>query len=127
MSIRAIQWWLASVFFVLGGWCLASPASVMALTITPAYRSDAPIVPILIGAFGAQALLAGLFAAFSCFERRTFFVYGLALLPFFAFDYWFYAVKPMLTWVGLLDAAGNVAMLVLCIFGWRVAGRPTAR
>ena len=64
MSVRTIQWWLAAVFVVLGGWCLVSPGSVLALTITPTYQSEAPIVPILIGAFGAQALIAGLFAAF---------------------------------------------------------------
>lgn len=122
MSVRTIQWWLAAVFFVLGGWCLVSPGSVLAMTITPAYRSDAPIVTILIGAFGAQALIAGLFAAFSRFERRTFLAYGVGLLPFFVFDYWFYAVEPMLTWIGLLDAVGNVAMLILCFLGWRAAG-----
>jgi len=121
MSIRVIQWWLASVFVVLGGWCLISPESVLALTITPEYRSDAPLVPILIGAFGAQALIAGLFAAFSRFERATFLAYGLALLPFFVFDYWFYAVEPMLTWFGLLDGVGNVIMLGLCVLGYRAA------
>jgi hypothetical protein len=123
MSVRTIQLMLASVFFVLGGWCLVSPGSVMALTITPAYQSDAPIVPILIGAFGAQALLAGLFAAFSRFARATFLAYGIGLLPFFVFDYYFYAVQPMLTVLGLLDAVGNVVMLWLCLLGWRAAGR----
>jgi hypothetical protein len=121
MSVRAIQWWLASVFFILGGWCLISPSSVLALTITPADQSDAPIVQVLIGAFGAQALIAGLFAAFSRFERRTFLAYGLGLLPFFVFDYWAYAVVPMLTVVGLLDVVGNVAMLLLCVLGYRAA------
>ena len=121
MSARSTQWWLASVFFVLGGWCLVSPASVLALAITPAYQSNARIVPILVGAFGAQALIAGLFAAFARFEQRTFIAYGVALPPFFVFDYWFYAVSPMLTWMGLLDAIGNVVMLGLCIHGWGAA------
>lgn len=121
MSVRTIQYLLASVFFVLGGWCLVSPGSVLALTITPEYRSDAPIVPILVGAFGAQALIAGLFAAFSRFTKATFLAYGIALLPFFVFDYWFYAVEPMLTPLGLLDAVGNVVMLALCVAGWRKA------
>jgi hypothetical protein len=35
-------------------------------------RINALIVPILIGAFGAQTLIAALFAAFSRFQRRTF-------------------------------------------------------
>lgn len=121
MTARTIQYLLASVFFVLGGWCLLSPASVLALAIRPEYQSDAPIVPVLMGAFGAQALIAGLFAAFSVFTRRTFLAYGLALLPFFVFDYYFYAVEPMLTVVGLLDAVGNVVMLFLCWLGWRRA------
>jgi hypothetical protein len=123
MSVRAIQYLLASVFLVLGGWCLISPASVMALTITPAFQTDAPIVPILVGAFGAQALIAGLFAAFSKFTKTTFLAYGIALLPFFVFDYWFYAVVPMLTPLGLADAVGNVIMLALCVMGWRKAER----
>ena len=122
MSVRGIQWWLASVFVVLGSWCLVSPGSVLTLTITPVYQSDAPIVPSLSGAFGAQALIAGLFAAFSRFERQTFLAYGIGLLPFFVFDYWFYEVVPMLTWVGLIDAVGNVVMLAACVAGWRAAG-----
>ena len=121
MSARHIQCLLASVFFILGGWCLVSPSSVLALAITPQYRSDAPIVPILMAAFGAQALIAGIFAAFSTFTRTTFLAYGIALLPFFVFDYWFYVVEPMLTVVGLLDAVGNLVMIVLCWLGWRAA------
>jgi hypothetical protein len=123
MTSRQCQYLLASVFFVLGGWCLISPGSVLALAIRPEYQSTAPIVPILMGAFGAQALIAGLFAAFSIFTKKTFVAYGAALLPFFVFDYYFYAVEPMLTAVGLLDAAGNVAMLALCWAGWRAAER----
>jgi hypothetical protein len=121
MTARTAQSLLAAVFLMLGGWCLAWPQSVLDLAITPAYRSNDPIVPILVACFGAQAVLAGIFAAFSTFTRRTFLVFGIALLPFFVFDYWFYAVAPMLTPIGLLDAAGNLAMLGLCWVGWNRA------
>lgn len=121
MTVRQIQWLLASVFFILGGWCLVSPASVIALTIQPAYRTDHPLALIAVGAFGAQAMIAGLFAAFSRFTKTTFLAYGIALLPFFVFDYWFYVVEPVFTVVGMLDAVGNVAMLGLCVIGWRAA------
>ena len=124
MSSKQIQYLLASVFLVLGGWCLLSPGSVLELTIRPEYRSDDPIVPVLIGAFGAQALIAGLFAAFSTFTRATWAAYAVALLPFFVFDYWFFAVEPMLTSLGLLDAVGNLVMLVLCALGWRALEPP---
>ena len=119
MSSKQIQYLLASVFFVLGGWCLVSPSSVMALAITSQHQSDAAIVPILMAAFGAQALIAGVFAAFSTFTKATYVAYGMALMPFFVFDYWFYVVDPLLTWVGLLDALGNIVMLSLCYLGWR--------
>ena len=122
MTVQRIQYLLASVFFILGGWCVVSPASVMALTIRPDYRTEHPLVLIALGAFGAQAMIAGVFAAFSRFTRTTFLAYGIALLPFFVFDYWFYVVDPVLTIVGMLDAVGNVVMLGLCVLGWRAAG-----
>ena len=59
----------------------------------------------------------------SRFEQRTFLAYGIGLLPFFVFDYWFYVVVPMLTWVGLLDVVGNVVMMGACVAGWQAAGR----
>jgi hypothetical protein len=121
MSSKHIQYLLASVFFVLGAWCLVSPSSVMKLAITPQYQSEAAIVPVLMGAFGAQAVIAGVFAAFSTFTKTTYVVYAIVLLPFFVFDYWFYLVDPLLTSVGLLDALGNIIMLVLCYLGWRAA------
>ena len=71
--------------------------------------------------FGAQAMIAGLFAATAIFTRRTFALYGAALLPFFVFDYYFYEVEPMLTEIGLLDAVGNAIMLFLCWLGWKRA------
>ena len=121
MSPSRIQHLLAAIFFVLGGWCLVSPGSVLDLAIRPEWRSDDPIVPVLIGAFGAQALIACLFAATARFTRTTFALYGAALIPFFVFDYYFYAVEPMLTEIGLLDAVGNVVMLILCWLGWKRA------
>ncbi|WP_442866511.1 hypothetical protein [Aminobacter sp. NyZ550] len=121
MSTRTIQYLLASVFLILGGWCLVSPSTVLDLAIRPEYQSDSPIVPILVAAFGAQAIIAGTFALFAKFTRATFAAYAIVLLPFFAFDYWFYAVEPMLTPIGLLDAVGNVVMLALCYLGWRSA------
>ena len=78
-------------------------------------------MPIIVGCFGAQAVLAGLFAWFSRFTRATFVAYAIALLPFFVFDYWFYAVTPVFNGFILLDAAGNLIMLALCILGWRRA------
>ena len=122
MTVRRIQWALASVFFILGGWALLAPRSVIELCLLPEYRVGTPILPFAIGCFGAQAMISGLFAAFSRFTRATFLAYGIALLPFFAFNWWFTFVDPVFTWIGLADAVGNVIMLALCVVGWRKAG-----
>jgi hypothetical protein len=122
MSVRGIQLAIAAVFFVLGGWALLAPQHVIELTFLPQYRGGTPILPFAVACFGAQAMISGLFAAFSRFTRATFLAYGIALLPFFAFNWWFTFVDPVFTMVGLLDAVGNAVMLALCVIGWRKAG-----
>lgn len=119
MTPRTIQSGIAAVFFVLGGWCLAAPQSVIDLTVRPAYRPDDDISTLLVACFGAQACIAGLFAAFSTFTRATFLAYGVAVLPFFVFDWYFYAVKPVFNEFLVFDAIGNVIFVVLCWLGWR--------
>ncbi|HZV84273.1 MAG TPA: hypothetical protein VFF48_04720 [Brevundimonas sp.] len=119
LTPRRIQWGIAAVFFVLGGWALLAPQSVIDLTFQPQHRINAPILPFAVACFGAQAMISGLFAAFSRFTRATFLAYGIALIPFFGFNWWFTVVDPVFTPLGLLDAVGNVIMLVLCVIGWR--------
>ena len=121
MTVRKIQWAIAAVFFILGGWALLAPQSVIDLTFLPQYRVGTPILPFAIACFGAQAMIAGLFAAFARFTRATFLAYGIALLPFFVFNWWFTFVDPVFTRLGLLDALGNVVMLAMCVIGWRKA------
>jgi len=120
MIVRQIQGALAAVFFILGGWALFAPRSVIELTLLPEYR-DGAALPFVVGCFGAQAMISGLFAAFSVFTRTTFLAYGMALLPFFGFNWWFTFVDPVFTMIGLLDAVGNLVMLGLCYMGWRAA------
>ena len=119
MTTQRIQWLLASVFFILGGWALLAPQTVIDLAFQPQYRSGGHILTFAVACFGSQGVISGLFAAFSRFTRATFLAYGVALLPFFVFDYWFTVVDPIFTAVGLLDAVGNVVMLALCVIGWR--------
>jgi hypothetical protein len=121
MSVRTVQWAIAAVFFILGGWALLAPQSVIDLTLLPHYRSGTPILSFAVACFGAQAMIAGLFAAFSRFTRATFLAYAIALVPFFVFDWWFTFVDPVFTRVGLLDALGNAIMFALCVAGWRKA------
>ncbi|MBL0923404.1 MAG: hypothetical protein IBJ12_02920 [Sphingomonadaceae bacterium] len=117
---KLIQRFIALVFLILGGWCLVSPMSVVQLTILPEHQAFTMPMRVAIGAFGAQACLAGLFVWFSVFTRTTYLAYGLALLPFFAFDWWFYFVDPLFNELILLDAVGNLIMLALCVCGYKL-------
>ncbi len=118
MTARHIQYFIASVFFILGGWAVLAPQSVIDVVFLPELRGG-KLLPFAIACFGAQAMISGLFAAFARFTSTTFLVYGIALLPFFVFNWWFTFVEPVFTMFGLLDAVGNAIMLWLCYLGWK--------
>jgi hypothetical protein len=114
---------IAVPFLTLGAWCLFFPQWVERLVLTPAYFQGTTATAVLIGCFGAQAFLSGLFAAFSVFTRTTFLIYGIALLPFFWFNYWFVFVVPVFNEWMALDLIANLAMLALCVVGYRATER----
>ena len=123
MTALTAQRLIAGVFLVLGGWAMADPRSAIELGLRPEFRSGSGMA-FAVGCFGAQALIAGLFAATARFTRATFAAYGVMLLGFLVFDYWFWAVEPMLTTLGAaLDGFGNLVMLALCWLGWRKQGQ----
>jgi hypothetical protein len=93
------------------------------LGVRPEYYHGSATTALFVGCFGAQAMLSGLFAAFSRFTRTTFLVYGVALLPFFWFNYWFVFVVPIFNQWMALDFIANVAMLALCAAGYRKSGK----
>lgn len=109
---------IAIPFLVLGNWCLLLPGMVERLVVRPEYYLGNSTTALLIGCFGAQAILSGLFSAFSRFTRTTFLVYGIALLPFFWFNYWFVFVVPIFNSWMALDFISNAAMLALCVIGY---------
>jgi hypothetical protein len=113
------QWSIAVPFITLGGWCLLWPGTVEALSLNPDHYIGTQASRILMGCFGAQAILSGLFAAFSRFTRVTFLVYGSALLPFFWFNYHFTITEPVFNSYMLIDVISNTVMLGLCAVGWR--------
>jgi hypothetical protein len=96
---------------------------VEALMFTPAYQHLSVTSALMIGCFGAQAVLGGLFIWFSGRTRTTFLVYAVALLPFFGFNYRFVYEVPVLNRWMALDFGANAAMLGLSVWGWRVMGR----
>jgi len=114
---------IAVPFLVLGTEYVVAPGMVERLRMRPEHYQGTTATALLIGCFGARAVLSGLFAAFSRFHRTTFLVYGIALLPFFWFNYWFVFVVPVFNEWMALDFAWNLAMLVLCVVGYRASAR----
>ncbi len=123
MQPLQIQRLIAIPYLFLGAWCLLAPHIVERLMVTPAYQHLSPTSALLIGCFGAQAVLGGLFIWFSRWTRTTFLVYAIALLPFFGFNYWFVYQVPVFNQWMALDLGANAAMLVLSLSGWRMMGR----
>ena len=121
MSARATQFCIGAVFAVLGGWALLFPNMVIGLGVRREYHNDDLLSALLMGCFGAQACLFALVAFTARFTRLTFAAYGIALLPFFVFNYWFYFQVPVFNEFMLIDFVGNVIMLALCWNGWRAA------
>ena len=115
---RRWQMLIAAVFLGLGAWCLVAPMSVIELSVRPDHQNDLPLTAVTMGAFGAQAVLVGIVSATARYTARTFLALGIAMLPFFVFDWWFYGVEPMFNELILIDFAGNVAMLAACLRGW---------
>lgn len=112
---------IAAPFLILGAWCLFAPGSVERLGLRPEALMDNTTSHLLMGCFGAQAILSGLFAYFSRFTRTTFLVYGIALLPFFWFNYYFVFMQPVFNQFMLIDFASNLFMLGCCVWGWKIS------
>lgn len=117
-GVRWVQAGLAAPFLGLGGWCLLDPAKVERLSLRPEHVADTLASHVLVGCFGAQAVLCGLLIVLCRFSRRAFLVFGLAAsLPFVGFNIYFYFIEPLFTPLMMLDFAGNLAILLLCMTG----------
>ena len=118
---KALKVMRALVFLELGGWCLLAPHMVEALALRREYQHLSDTTALLMGCFGAQAMLCGALMLLARFTAWTFLIFGLlASVPFFVFNAWFVWVSEMFTALMLLDFAGNVSFLVIGLIGWRL-------
>jgi len=96
------------------------------LSLKAEYQHLSDTSALLMGCFGAQAVLCGSLMLLARFTAQTFLGFGLlASIPFFVFNAWFVWVAEMFTAWMLLDFAGNVSFLLIGIFGWRLMRHET--
>lgn len=122
---RRLALWLkraqAFAFIGLGGWCLIAPGQVEALSLKPEYQHLTATTALLMGCFGAQAILVGALTLLSGFKAATFLGFGLlASLPFFVFNVWFVFVVEMFTALMLVDFVANAGFLAIGLVGWQL-------
>lgn len=123
LSALAMQRLIGLPFLILGAWLVLSPDTVQLVAIRPEARETSALATLALQCFGAQALLCALFILTSRFTRYSFLAYGVALLPFFWFNWYFVFVNPLFTTGMLIDFVSNLGMLALCALGWRAARR----
>jgi hypothetical protein len=123
LSALTLQRLIGLPFLVLGAWLVVSPGTVQLVGVLPEARDGSALATLALQCFGAQALLCALFILTSRFTRYSFLAYGVALLPFFWFNWYFVFVNPLFTAGMLIDFVSNLGMLALCALGWQAARR----
>jgi hypothetical protein len=124
MRSQTLQRFLASIFLILGTWCMLLPRMVEQLTIRPEHQVLTPASSVFIACFGAQAVLCGAIIWLAKFTPKTFLAFGLlGSVPFFVFNWYFYFVQPIFTKWMLLDFAGNALILACGLIGYRISHR----
>ncbi len=98
------------------------PGIVIRVTFQPELAVATEQARFIMGCFGAQAVLTGTLMLTAQFTATTFLVFGLVgSIPFFVLNYWFLFVEPVLNQWMLLDFAGNLGILVIGLWGWRLS------
>jgi hypothetical protein len=121
MKAKHIQNLLGTIFLLLGGWAVLFPSVVEGFVLSSAHIIGSTSSAILIGCFGAQAILCSTLIFCTTFSARSFLIFGLiGSLPFFVFNYYFVFILPVFTDWMLLDFVGNVGILLFGVLGWRI-------
>lgn len=92
--------------------CLIHPYSVIALGFTPKYVAMSNATTYLFTrCFGAQAMTCGLLLGTSNMTAFSFTAFGLAMIPYIGWNFWFSGIGPsrgMINSLMWLDFIGNV-------------------
>jgi hypothetical protein len=97
------------------------PVKVTELSFTKEFLGSEGVTPALklaIQCFGSQATLCGVLILSCKFTSVTFRNFGIAMIPYFLFDYNFWRAGALTNFGAAGDAAGNVIFSFCCLMGY---------
>jgi len=118
-----LQMTLGGTFLAMGIGTICFPALVIEHCFNPAFFDNTAGERAVVGCFGAQAALQGVLLLSCEMTRETWRNWGLAILPFVAFDIYAcpYGPFPICTWLGAIgDGLGNIVFLGCCLLGYNI-------
>jgi hypothetical protein len=128
---KKIQYLLGGVFTGMGLATMLFPSEVLRHCFTkeflalPSGSTEYPRSLVLsIQCFGSQASLCGLVILSSKFCKETYRNFGLAMIPYFVFDYYFWQRNALTNFGAIGDALGNVIFSACCYLGYQELSKP---
>ena len=122
--IKNTQVFMGTVFTGMGLVTILLPSEVAKLSFSSSFLGKEGVTPALklvMQCFGSQASLCGLLILTSNFSRRTFKYFGLAMVPYFIFDYYFWHIGALTLFGALGDGIGNAIFGACCYLGYRTS------
>ena len=121
MDIERIQLVMGSVFTGMGLVTMLFPTTTAELSLRKEFLGNdgvTPAVKLIMQCFGSQASLCGLLILSSKFTAKTYRNFGLAMIPYFIFDYHFWRIGALSTFGAVGDAVGNIIFSACCYAGY---------
>lgn len=114
------QFLMGTVFTGMGVATMVFPQIVTELSFNKEFLGKEGVTPPLklaMQCFGSQASLCGLLILSSKFTSRTYRNFGLAMIPYFIFDFQFWRNGALTNFGAAGDAIGNTIFASCCFLG----------
>ena len=118
---RKAQLLMGTVFTTMGLGTMLFPKFAIETSFSPQYLGKEGVTPpvaLITRCFGSQATLCGLLILSSNFSADTFRNFGLAMIPYFVFDFHYWNVGALTIFGALGDAVGNAIFAGCCYVGY---------
>lgn len=125
-SVRVIQRVLGTVFAGMGLATMLFPTEITSMSLHKKFLGEQGVtapLKLAMQCFGSQATLCGVLILSSEFTASTYQTFGVAMIPYFVFDYYFWCSGALTTFGAAGDAMGNIVFSVCCLLGYNKLSR----